>query len=285
MLGQIQSTIRAKIFIAFACLVISTAIAVATEIGEEHLVMGNPSKATIDKTNDKDFLMRKAEYVLSFNNETGCPNWVSWHLNASWIGNAPRKDRFRPDPDIPEGWLQVRPKDYDLTGFDQGHMCDSKDRTRDAASNLATFFMTNMVPQAPRNNEQTWKALEAHCQELAKDHELYIVAGPAGKGGEGKKGKMEVLSAEHNGKQIEITVPAVTWKVVLVLPKGRTCPKDATMSSTTIAVIMPNDQKLSTNWKEYIVTIKDVEKLTGYTFFSEINSENAKAIKTDKYRP
>ena len=48
---------------------------------------------------------------------------------------------------------------YSGSGFDRGHNCPSADRTGSTADNTATFLMTNMMPQAPTNNQQTWAHL------------------------------------------------------------------------------------------------------------------------------
>ncbi|WP_255412675.1 DNA/RNA non-specific endonuclease [Chitinophaga sp. S165] len=40
--------------------------------------------------------------------------------------------------------------------MDRGHNCPSADRTSTTA-NSSTFLMTNMIPQAPQNNQQTWE--------------------------------------------------------------------------------------------------------------------------------
>lgn len=93
-----------------------------------HLVLGNPSNATTGNANN--YLMVKLQYVLSYNRSKGIPNWVSWQLNASWLGNAPRQNNFRPDPTLPEGWYRVRPSDYTGSGYDKGHMTPSADRSK-----------------------------------------------------------------------------------------------------------------------------------------------------------
>ena len=261
-------------------------------IGDEHLVMGNPSNATANPQNMNNYLMRKTEYVLSYNKSTACPNWVSWHLNMSWIGTADRENDFRPDESLPNGWSRVNPTDYNNAGFDRGHMCNSKDRTKDATSNSHTFYMSNMVPQSPANNEVTWKALEDYCRVLATNHEVYIVCGPHGKGGEGylKKQKKIVnrtqLEADRSdGTAGTINVPAETWKVIIALPPGKTSPHNVTTSTTTIAVIMPNNQSLSSNWKQYITSVDDVEHLTGYHFFTAVEPHTAAEIKARRFQP
>src|SRR5205085_919437 len=101
--------------------------------------------------------------------------------NKDDLGKADRQDDFRPNKSLPAGWYQVSKKSYAGTGFDKGHMCNSKDRTSTPEDNSATFLMTNMVPQSPNNNQKAWERLESYCRDLAtQGKELYIVCGPAG---------------------------------------------------------------------------------------------------------
>src|SRR2546423_13195528 len=45
--------------------------------------LGNPSDATADSKNKNNYLLVKPQFVLSYNNDKGEPNWVSWHLQAA----------------------------------------------------------------------------------------------------------------------------------------------------------------------------------------------------------
>ncbi len=71
----------------------------------------------------------RPQFALSYNEELGGPNWVSWHLEQADLGRAERQDEFRPDPMLPEEW-QIRPGDYQGSGYDRGHLCPAGDRTR-----------------------------------------------------------------------------------------------------------------------------------------------------------
>jgi endonuclease G len=71
-------------------------------------------------------------------------------------------------------------------------------------------------------------------------------------------------------------VPAKLWKVILVLPKEDAQPRKNTR---VIAVLMPNDQTVDFNWAKYRVTARDVEKLTGFTFFRTVPAEVAEALR------
>ncbi len=79
--------------------------------------------------------------------------------------------------------------------------------------------MTNIVPQSSANNEKGWEKFESYCRTLVKDRgkELYVVAGPQGKGGESRGRSLQVIRSKDG----DIVVPAVTWKVVMVLDQAR----------------------------------------------------------------
>jgi endonuclease G len=127
--------------------------------------------------------------------------------------------------------------------------------------------MTNMMPQAPDNNQGPWEALESYCRTLVSSgDELYIIAGGSGSGGTGSNGGTTTTIA--NG---HVAVPSQTWKVIMVLPVGTNDVSRVTTSTRTIAVIMPNTQGIRFNdWHSYRVSVDQVEALTGYDFFSNV---------------
>jgi endonuclease G len=234
----------------------------------EHLTMGNPTGATPELGNPTNFLMQKAEYALSYNRDLGRPNWVSWHLSDEWVGTLERIDTFRPDPRVPPDWYRVQSFDFANSGFDRGHMVPNADRDKETSVpiNQATFLMSNMLAQAPDNNQGPWAALEGYLRTLLPSSEIYIVAGGAGAGGTGSNGGVTMTLA--NG---HVAVPAYTWKAALVIPKGFSDVSRVSCSSRTIAVIMPNTQGIRTDpWENYLTTVDTVEALTGYNLFSEL---------------
>lgn len=222
-----------------------------------HLTLGNPSNAVTDPAFTTNYLMEKSQYVLSYHRDNGTPNWVSWHLDSSWLGSTPRQDDFRADTTLPAGWYQVKATDYSGSGYDRGHMTPSADRTKTVADNSATFLMTNMIPQAPTNNQQTWANLESYCRTLVNaGNELYIVSG-----GQGIAGYIA------NGN---VAIPASTWKVIIVLPSGTNDVSRVSGSTRAIAVFMPNTNSVVSDWKQYRVSIDYVESMTGYDFFANV---------------
>jgi len=225
----------------------------------EHLTMGNPSDAITNVTQPNNYLMEKPQYAMSYSRDNGGPNWVSWHLDSSWLGTAPRQDDFRADTTLPTGWYRVQATDFSGSGFDRGHMCPSADRTVTIAANSSTFLMTNMIPQLPANNQGVWANLESYSRTLvSQGNELYIISGGQG---------LRFFIA--NG---HVAVPAQTWKVIIVLPVGSNDVSRVTTATRTIAVVVPNSGTINSDWRTYRVSVDQVEAITGFDFFSNVSS-------------
>lgn len=232
-----------------------------------NLAFGNPSDAVTDITVPNNYLMVKPEFTLSYNRDKGTPNWVSWHLEDTWVGSLTRNDTFRPDSQVPSDWYRVLGTDYSGSGFDRGHLVPNADRDKETSIpiNQATFLMTNIIPQAPDNNQGPWADLENYLRTLLDQNEIYIVSGGAGIGGIGSNGAATTI-VDGN-----VTVPAQTWKVALVIPKGDNDISRVTAATRTIAVIMPNTQGIRNNdWRNYLTSVDAVETLTGYDFYENL---------------
>lgn len=233
-----------------------------------HLTLGNPSNATNDITNENNYLMLKPQYALSYNNTNRIPNWVSWQLNKSWLGSAPRQNNFRPDDTLPQNWYRVTPNDYTNSGYDRGHMTPSADRTNNETDNSATFLMSNMIPQAPENNQGPWAKLEDYCRDIVVEgnKELYIVSG-----GYGSIRKIND----------RVSIPARTWKVIVVLDKPGQGVGGVTSNTRVIAVDLPNSLTKGLrddDWRTYRTTVRKIEAATGYNLLSNVPKSIQNAI-------
>lgn len=227
----------------------------------DHMLMGNPSRATYSVLDYTNYLMRKSFYALSYNRDEGKANWVSWHLNNTYLGTTVRSDAFTDDQSLPGGWYRVTTSSYSNGGFDRGHYCPSGDRNSNATMNQQTFLMTNIMPQAPQNNQRTWAALEDSCRRLATlGNEMYIISGSYGSGGEGNNGYANSID---NGN---ILVPATLWKVVVVLSNGNGDLSRINNNTRVIAVSMPNINAVNTDWKGYRTSVRQIEQAIGRGF-------------------
>lgn len=245
-------------------------------VATDNLLLGNPSGAgTADRNN---WLMVKPYYVLSYNDERGTPNWVSWQVTAADLGDAARKQVFDPDPDMPAGMKVVKTSDYSGSGFDRGHMCPHSDRAANIEMSYATFVMTNVIPQAPNVNQKAWAQFEVYCRDLVKAHNrLYVISGPTGEGGTGSKGFKRSIG---NGK---VTVPSGCWKVVVVVPDDGGGGSDLariSVSTRVIAVDMPNDNNaVGDAWDIFRTTPGAIELKTGLRFFDQVRSDVAGVLR------
>ncbi len=239
---------------------------------DDNLTLGNPSGASTSDPNN--YLMVKSAYALSYSRQRGLANWVSWHLNSAWKGDARRTDAFRPDDSLPAGWFRAKPSDYTNSGFDRGHLCPSDDRDASTEDNAATFLLTNIVPQAPRHNREVWKNLEDYERQLATTgNEVYVIAGTNGTGGTGQNGPATALA---NGK---LTVPATLYKIIVVLPTGSNDAARVSTNTRVIAVRVPNTQSAADKpWQAYVTSVDALERLTGYDFLSNVPADVQRLI-------
>ena len=241
-----------------------TILGIATR--DDNLAMGNPSSALAIPGSPDNYLMLKNQFALAYNNSKGIANWVSWHLSTAWRGRSDRCDCFTGDNELPDAFFKAVTSNYTNSGFDRGHSCPSADRTASPEDNRATFLMTNIFPQAPRNNRIVWANFEDYCRRVSNGgQELYIVMGTYGTGGTGDNG---AANAIFNAR---IHVPERIWKVALVLPIGSNDVQRVTATSRVIAVDIPNTNSAADkNWWEYRTTVDAIEAATGYDIFSNI---------------
>lgn len=70
----------------------------------------------------------------------------------------------------------------------------------------------------------------------------------------------------------KVAVSATLWKVVLVLDRPGIEPNNVTEKmSRTINLVVPNQQGVNSKpWKEYVTSVDEVERLTGYDFFENV---------------
>ena len=235
----------------------------------DNLLLGNPSGATSDPANATNYLLVRPEFTTGYNAQRGTPTWTCWHVGPADLSHAaPRQNDFRPDPALPRQFYAVTPKSYARSGFDKGHNCPSADRSSSLDANSATFLMSNMVPQAPHNNQQTWAHLEEYTRtQVDAGQEAYVLMGCYGRGGTGSAGPVQTLDEGR------VTVPARIWKVVVFLPNG---PDDlqriAAGQGRIVAIDTPNDNALSPDWKQYLTTINTIEAATGLDLLSALPS-------------
>jgi DNA/RNA endonuclease G (NUC1) len=238
--------------------------------------LGNPSSALAtpgnpsDTTNHAHFLILRPQYALDFSDNLGEPNWVSWDLTAADLGSSGRSPNFLPDPDLPIGFYAVVTSDYTGSGYDRGHMCPSADRTITASDNLNLFYLSNILPQAPDNNQGVWSSFETYCRTLAQaGNEVLITSGPS-------------LFAGSRIPSGRAAIPGYVWKIAVVVPAGSgSALSRITASTRVIAIKIPNVQGVRSNpWQQYITSVAQIEADTGFTFFTALSPSLRNTLRT-----
>lgn len=248
-----------------------------------NMLFGNPSGAQSVMAMADNYLMDMGYYIESYNNTKAGPNWVSWHLDATNInGTSERLNNFAAFNGLPNNWFAVKNNSYSYNtyGFDRGHNCPSADRSSSVNANSSTFLMTNMIPQAPNNNQETWGNFEDYLRSLAlQGNEVYIIMGSYGSGGTGAKGYFSSITSGN----YKINVPAYIWKVALVIPSGNNDISRVGGSTRIIAINTPNKNDVNKDWKLYQVSVRTVETATGYNLLSNLPQHIQDALEATKY--
>lgn len=204
------------------------ATAPTSAIYGDHLAFGTPH----DATPADEITLSRPQYVLGYNGTRGGPAWVSWTLDGSQFGAAPRCDCFSPDLTLPGGLYRVVDFDYRNGGYDRGHMVQSESRTTTDQENATTFILTNILPQAAENNQGPWSKFENYLNDLVRTggKDVWVVAG----------GQYNTApqTLKNEGK---VQIPDYTWKVAVILPDGASpASVDDINDLVVIAIRMPN---------------------------------------------
>ncbi|PKQ68966.1 DNA/RNA non-specific endonuclease [Raineya orbicola] len=206
---------------------------------------GNYEDLEIPKSPYNDEIIRHTYFTLAYVEEHEQARWVAYKMTAKNLEkNVTRSQEiFYPDRKVSTG--SALPMDYAGSGFDRGHLAPAGDFTGNEQMMHETFAMSNMSPQYPLCNRETWRLLEEKVRFWGeKKGDLYIITGPV------FKGNMQKI-----GKKNKISVPPAYYKVIVSLKEER-----------GIAFIVPNVNKKE-NYRNYQVSIDEVEKETGLDFF------------------
>jgi len=206
-----------------------------------HRKLGEPCKT--DKVLDRD------GYSIGYSYQYKAALWSSYIISKHSIGvDVDRGDCFEADLDIPEKY-RVQPDDFRNTGYDKGHLAPNAaiDFSRD--SNNETFLMSNIVLQNPKLNRQAWGSLEGVIRGWTQTKgKLAIITGPL------YDDKPEYIN--------DIPIPKSFYKIVYSF-KHKRC----------IGFILPNENVRANQLWNYVMSVKEVEKETGYHFFSKLSKQ------------
>ena len=207
-------------------------------------------------------LLCRMGFLLAHDEQFLTPIWVAERLTKERaLGALPRKDNFRADAQLPKG-KRSELTDYAGSGFDRGHMAPSADLRWHQQAMDESCYLSNVIPQNSYNNQQVWAALEAHVRDWAIARgELMVYTGPVYENDEAK----ETIGNNRVG------VPDRLYKVVYDVKN-----KEA------IAFLMPNQAIGQKDLPNYIVSVREIESITGLNFLSMLPRKEQNRIEKAK---
>lgn len=166
---------------------------------------------------------------------------------------------------------------YGARGYDRGHMLPQASRYNNYEPNRMTYYGTNMMLQNSTLNQNIWASLEGKVRGwggLQTYDTLYVVTGAA------FKSTKTIDNA--NGP---IAVPSHCWKVLLRQRgnQNRQISQFKADELKAIGFVFTNDDAgAATSIESAVRSVKEIEELTGFKFFRNLDPAVADAVKSQK---
>ncbi|KAG7214273.1 hypothetical protein INR49_007513 [Caranx melampygus] len=122
----------------------------------------------------------RESYVTSYDPRTRTASWVIERLNPSSLsGQSDRKYCDFKEDDSIHMFHRSTNADYRGSGFDRGHLAAAANHKWSQKAMEDTFYLSNVAPQNPHLNQNTWNSLEKLCRSLTKHYlNVYVCTGP-----------------------------------------------------------------------------------------------------------
>lgn len=200
-------------------------------------------------------------YVVGYSESKKNPLWVSYRVfDVPELNSGKRPSGFRVDSRTRS---EVRSDDYKNSGYDRGHMAPNYAiATRYGAdAQRETFLMSNVIPQKPNINRGMWKDLE---MTVAKRYgryfsEVWVITGPVFE---------EPIEKLDSG----IPIPSGYYKIISDERDGEL---------RALAFLVENDCPPYTLIRKRLVSIDQIEVLTGIDFFPDLAEEVQIQLESD----
>ncbi|WP_104735651.1 DNA/RNA non-specific endonuclease [Hanstruepera ponticola] len=220
-------------------------------IVEQGKLPKNPTITFFLPTSTTGQIVHHKGYSLSYSEPHEQAEWVAYELKKEHLSNSNfKRPYFEIDKAVKTGAASWR--NYKNSGFDRGHLCPAGDRKYSKQAHDETFLTSNISPQKHEFNSGVWNTLEQKVRYWANRYDgVFVVTGGV------LKGNLKTIGNE------DVSVPNQFYKVVLDYNSGN--PK-------VLAFIMPHKNSDKPLY-EFVVSVDEVEALTGIDFFPEMDDE------------
>jgi endonuclease G len=228
--------------------------------GDEMLYAGQPEQTGDDL--ERLRILKNEGFIVGYSDSRCNPLWVAYRIfDVPKLESGERRSYFTYDR---RTQARVTHDDYTSSGFDRGHMSPNFGIAtrygRDAQ--IETFVMSNVIPQTPSVNRYLWKDLE---MRVARKYgrffsEVWVITGPVFEG--------DIQTLESG-----VPIPAAYYKIMVDEHKGEL---------RALAFLVSKDSRDFARIKKCLVSIDEVETLTGLDFFPELPDAQEKELESEK---
>ncbi len=217
-------------------------------------------------TGGSDVTLTRETYTLNNDKVTKFADWVAYKITKNTI-NSGCKRIWNTDPMLPVTDT-LEPEDYAganaALNVDRGHQAPLASLC--GLSDWETLnYLSNITPQKAELNQGPWAKLEEQARKLARRNDIdavYVVTGPLY---ERYIGTLPGTTKEHK-------IPSGYYKIIFI--------NSSPAVNYYAAFIMDQDTRLNQNFCYFQVTVAEIEKRTGLTFWTELSADMQENIKS-----
>lgn len=208
-------------------------------------------------------LLHRPEFTLGWSPSLKRPVWAAYHVPRAARFASGKRPGFRKDPNVD---ASPPASAYAGSRYDRGHMVPNHAIATRFGPDVqkTTFYMTNVAPQTPALNRGLWRELELRIADLwtAKYGEIWVVVGA-------------IPAAQTREKlgPARVDVPEMYFMLIAA---------QADDGVRTLAVVIPQTVDRWAFAPRYIVTVNELERLTGLEFFPDMPGFLKRPLKAER---
>lgn len=223
------------------------------ELPIKNLVVGGyPKQGAASRVSGGSQYLMRTGFTVCYAPELRHPLWVANHVPAGLrLPESPRPP-FKSDP---EALNSPKPNDYARTGYDRGHMAPNRaiSTCHGTEAQRQSFLLSNICPQKPGLNRGPWRKIEHLITDVWPDKygDLWVITGAC-------------RSSENKRLPSGVEIPDGFYKVIVAHKKNKL---------RVLALYMPQESGYGVFPRTKIVSVDELQRLTGYDFLAELPDE------------
>ena len=224
-------------------------------------------------------------YTYCFDPSVRASLWVAYPLHKCYTQGEGNRDNssFGYDPKVDDELQANLGRSYN-GWYDRGHQLPAADRKCSQQMMDQTFYATNMTPQQANFNQNKWGVLEGRVRNMVCSDTLFVVTG-AYFGGEHDL-SIDSKTTDKSGNNCP--TPTHYYKALLRTKKGNTGKRiDEISDANAVRAIAfwfthKNTGDDTSITSADCITVEELEKRTGFTFFPMLDDAIEAEVKSTK---